>query len=83
MQATSMGGHKFENEIDFGHGYIVGLYALCMLICICSYVSFTVQSGASALYIACQRGHVNVMETLLKDGADPNLSTAVWRLDDV
>lgn len=32
--------------------------------------------GISALYISSQRGHHNIVEFLLKQGADPNQSSA-------
>ena len=45
-----------------------------------SRVLSSVQSGASPLYFACQKGHIDVVDTLLKGGADPNLACTVWGL---
>lgn len=39
-----------------------------------------IQSGISPLYEASQEGHPEVVDILLKNGADPNLATPVWRL---
>ena len=44
-------------------------------------VSFTTQDGFSALYVASEAGHTEVVETLLKCGADPNLAIMVWKTD--
>ena len=44
-----------------------------------SFVSFTVQDGISPLHVASQFGRTEIVEILLK-GADPNLTTKVWRL---
>jgi len=46
-----------------------------------SVVSFTTQAGYSALYVASEAGHTEVVETLLKCGADPNLTIMVWKTD--
>lgn len=35
------------------------------------------QDGATALMFASQNGHGKVVETLLKEGSDPNLKTKV------
>ena len=45
-----------------------------------SIISSTVQIGATPLYAASQEGHTEVVDTLLKSGADPNLATTVWGL---
>lgn len=38
----------------------------------------TVQDGASPLHIASQEGEAEVVDTLLKNGADPNVVMKVW-----
>ena len=38
------------------------------------------QNGASPLYAASQEGHTEVVDTLLENGADPNLATTVCTL---
>jgi len=43
-----------------------------------SIILFTVQNGTSPLYMASQKGHSEVVEVLLKSGADPNLAKTVW-----
>ena len=40
-------------------------------------VSFTVQNGASPLYIASAYGHTDVVDILVKAGADVNQATTV------
>ena len=40
-------------------------------------VSSTAQDGASPLHAASEEGHTEVVDTLLKSGADPNLATTV------
>ena len=36
-------------------------------------MSFTAQNGVSPLFMASQNGHAEVVNTLLKSGADPNM----------
>lgn len=43
----------------------------------CAIASSTVQSGFSPLYAACEKDHSEVVDTLLKSGADPNLTSKV------
>ena len=43
-------------------------------------ISSTVQDGATPLYSASQGGHSEVVDILLKNGADPNLASTVWGL---
>ena len=43
-------------------------------------LSSTVQDGESSLYIASQKGHTEIVEVLLKKGADPNLTRKVCGL---
>ena len=50
------------------------LYSLSYMIVHLSIVS---QDGATPLNIASQEGHTKVVDVLLKNGADPNLSNAV------
>ena len=38
------------------------------------------QGGRSPLYMASQEGHIEVVDILLKCGADPNLAWTVWGL---
>ena len=40
-------------------------------------LSSTTQNGVSPLYSASQEGHTDVVDFLLKSGADPNLTTVV------
>ena len=42
-----------------------------------SIVSSATQNGASPLHAASEEGHTEVVLTLLKRGADPNLPTKV------
>lgn len=42
--------------------------------------TFTIQNGFSPLYSASEKGHTEVVDILLKHGADPNLATKVWVL---
>ena len=44
------------------------------------FVSSTTQDGFSPLYAASQFGHTDIVDTLLRHGADPNLAGTVWRL---
>ena len=43
----------------------------------CHYFSFTVQNGASPLYVASQEGHSEVVDVLVKAGAYVNQATTV------
>ena len=43
-------------------------------------VSSTTQDGLSPLYVASQEGHTDIVDILLKHGADPNLACTVWGL---
>ena len=52
-------------------------HAICMCSHIYSTVSSVAQDGLSALYYASREGHNEVVDTLLKRGADPNLATKV------
>ena len=36
------------------------------------------QDGYNPLYLASQGGHCEVVDAILKSGADPNLSSMVW-----
>lgn len=38
---------------------------------------YIVQNGCTALYVASQEDHAEVVDTLLLSGADPNLATMV------
>ena len=55
---------------------------MCMYACVHvhSVIFFTVQDGASPLYVASQEGHSEVVEILLRNGADPNLAWTVGGL---
>lgn len=46
-------------------------------------VLFNVQDGLSLLYVASQFGHTDVVDTLLKNGANPNVAIVVQGLHDV
>jgi len=35
------------------------------------------QDGSTPLYVSCAKGHTEVVGTLVKGGADPNLGTKV------
>ena len=39
-----------------------------------------IQNDVSVLYSASERGHTELVDALLKSGADPNLATMVWGL---
>lgn len=52
-----------------------GTYVLNILMY--SIVSSATQNGASPLHAASEEGHTEVVHTLLKSGADPNLPTKV------
>ena len=41
------------------------------------YCQFLLQNGGSPLYVASQEGHTEIVNTLLKNGADPNQATKV------
>ena len=70
MHAMSMRAHSVP--------LLLGIIILCTS---CTHMSCPLfQSGASPLYIACQKGHIDVVDTLLKGGADPNLACTVWGL---
>jgi len=43
-------------------------------------VFFTAQNGISPLYVASQEGQTEVVDSLLKNGADPNHTTTVWNI---
>ena len=52
--------------------------------CKCSVYSYymhhlfiVVQDGTTPLYVASQNGHTNVVDVLLRHGADPNLAKHV------
>ena len=72
-------GHEYWQEV---HVYHVGVH-VCMH-CVCvhahSIISSTVQIGASPLYTASQEGYTDIVDTLLRHGADPNLACTVWGL---
>ena len=60
------------------------MHSLLAYMCACvhvhSVISSTVQGGCTPLYLASEEGHTEVVDTLLKSGADPNLATTVWGL---
>ena len=43
-------------------------------------VLFNAQDGLNLLYVASQFGHTEVVDTLLKNGANPNLTIVVQEL---
>lgn len=43
-------------------------------------ICLRVQGGVSPLHTASEEGHADVVDTLLRKGADPNLTTTVWGL---
>ncbi|CAI8023892.1 Ankyrin-2, partial [Geodia barretti] len=45
-------------------------------ISLCHTFSYT-QNGATPLYVACQNGHKQTVDVLLKNGANVNLTTTV------
>lgn len=53
---------------------VVHTYVLCI------HFSSGLQDGLTSLFIASQEGHTEVVDTLLKNGADPNLACTVWKL---
>ena len=55
---------------------IVNLYVLNNY----NILSSTAQNGSSPLYRASQNGHTQIVELLLREGADPNLTRTVCGL---
>ena len=55
---------------------IVNLYVLNNY----NILSSTAQNGTSPLFIASQKGHTQIVELLLRKGADPNLTRTVCGL---
>ena len=49
---------------------------VCVCACVCD-PSYVLQNGRSALHLAAQSGHSDVVEYLLARGADPNLQDKV------
>ena len=49
--------------------------------CTCLFNIVLVQNGLSPLYMASDKGHTEVVDILLKSGADPKLTTKVWGLE--
>ena len=47
---------------------------------VCIHFSFALQDGLTSLFIASQEGHTEVVDTLLKKGANPNLACTVWKV---
>ena len=46
--------------------------------CISLYHTFSsTQDGVTPLYVACQNGHTQTVDVLLKNGANPNLTLTV------
>lgn len=39
-----------------------------------------IQDGYSPLHAASEEGHANVVDSILKSGANPNLATEVWEV---
>ena len=66
-----------------------GLYDCSLLISLCSIMShftfscislchtFSYTQNGTPLYVACQNGHTQTVDVLLKNGANPNLTTTV------
>lgn len=48
-------------------------YVVHMYTHVYTFVSYMVQDGISALFGASGEGHIEVVDTLLKNGADPKL----------
>ena len=44
------------------------------------YVFTNIQDGISTLYAASEGGHADIVDMLLKGGADPNVATKVCRV---
>ncbi len=57
---------------------------VCVLLLVCSspYLD-SVQTGATALYIAAQNGHLRVVELLIAANANVNIQTSVSHIDGV
>ena len=66
-----------------------GVYDCPLLICLCtimSHLTFScislchtfsyTQDGTTPLYVACQNGHKQTVDVLLKNGANPNLAVS-------
>ena len=64
-----------------------GLYDCSLLFTIMSHLTFScislchtfsyTQNGGIPLYVACQNGHTQTVDVLLKNGANPNLTLTV------
>ena len=55
---------------------VKGLYTVTMYMC----AHPLSQNGLSPLYVSSQEGHTEIVEILLKSGANPNLTTTVYGL---
>ena len=73
-----------------------GLYDCSLLISLCaimSHLTFScislchtfsyTQIGGTPLYVACQNGHKQTVDVLLKNGANVNLTTTVSYIEDI
>ena len=47
--------------------------------CVCV-ATFITQNGLTSLYVASYKGYIEVVDTLLKNGANPNQAVMVWGL---
>ena len=64
-----------------------GLYDCSLLCTIMSHLTFScislchsfssTQNGGTPLYVACQNGHTQTVDVLLRNGANPNLTLTV------
>ena len=60
----------------FSHGIHCRLYTSYVVIALCIFL----QTGATPLYIACQNGHSDVVNTLIRNGADISLAFQVHNI---
>ena len=50
-----------------------------IVLCVMYMYTFTLQEGGSPLYVASREGHCDVVDILLKNGANVDLADKVWR----
>ena len=52
------------------------MHICCVCMCTCLFLD-PIQKGWTALYIACKKGHDELVKILLQAGADPNIQNEV------
>ena len=63
--------------ITVTHAYIPQCNMLLHHSSMCCILLFALQNGCTPLYVASQEGHTEIVDILLKSGADPNLACTV------